>query len=68
MAIILNLLLIQIFQVEADQSKIDINSTTALRFDERRIFFNEGKDFLSSDLSTVYTRSINDPKYAFKTL
>ena len=53
-------------QVEADQSKIDVNSTTALRFEEKRIFFNEGKDFLSSDLATVYTRSINDPEYALK--
>lgn len=53
-------------QVEADQSKIDVNSTTALRFEEKRIFFNEGKDFLSSDLATVYTRSINDPEYAIK--
>ena len=53
-------------QVEADQSKINVNSTTALRFEERRIFFNEGKDFLSSDLSTVYTRSINNPDYAMK--
>mgnify|MGYP001281580274 FL=1 len=53
-------------QVEADQSKININSTTALRLEERRIFFNEGKDFLSSDLSTVYTRSINNPDYAMK--
>ena len=53
-------------QVEADQSKINVNSTTALRFDEKRIFFNEGKDFLSSDLATVYTRSINDPEYAIK--
>ena len=33
---------------------------------EKRIFFNEGKDFLSSDLATVYTRSINDPEYAIK--
>ena len=33
---------------------------------ERRIFFNEGKDFLNSGLSSVYTRSINDPEYAFK--
>ena len=53
-------------QVEADQSKIDVNQTTALRFEERRIFFNEGKDFLSSDLAAVYTRSINDPEYALK--
>ena len=53
-------------QVEADENQIDINSTTALRLQERRIFFNEGKDFLSSSLSSVYTRSINDPEYAFK--
>ena len=53
-------------QVEADQSKIDVNSTTALRFEEKRIFFNEGKDFLSSNLATVYTRSINNPDYAIK--
>ena len=53
-------------QIEADQSQINVNSTTALRFEERRIFFNEGKDFLSSDLSTVYTRSINNPDYAMK--
>ena len=53
-------------QIEADQSQINVNSTTALRFEERRIFFNEGKDFLSSDLSTVYTRSINSPDYAMK--
>ena len=45
-------------QVEADQSQININSTTALRFEEKRIFFNEGKDFLSSDLATVYTLSL----------
>ena len=31
-------------QIEADESQIDINSTTALRLQERRIFFNEGKD------------------------
>ena len=37
-----------------------------MRLQERRIFFNEGKDFLSSDLATVYTRSINDPEYAIK--
>ena len=53
-------------QVEADESQVDVNSTTALRFQERRIFFNEGRDFLGSDLSTIYTRAINDPTYALK--
>ena len=42
-------------QVEADESQIDVNSTTALRYPERRIFFNEGADFLRTDLSAVYT-------------
>tara|TARA_B100002052_G_scaffold268362_1_gene266959 strand:- start:5128 stop:7269 length:2142 start_codon:yes stop_codon:yes gene_type:complete len=53
-------------QIEADESKIDVNSTTALRFEERRIFFNEGRDFLQSRLNSVYTRSINNPSYAVK--
>ena len=53
-------------QVEADESQIDVNSTTALRYPERRIFFNEGADFLRTDLSAVYTRSINSPDYALK--
>lgn len=53
-------------QVEADESQIDVNSTTALRYPERRIFFNEGADFLSTDLQAVYTRAINAPNYALK--
>ena len=53
-------------QIEADETKIDINQTTALQFEERRIFFNEGKDYLSSRLDAVYTRAINDPEYAIK--
>ena len=36
-------------QIEADESKIDVNSTTALRFEERRIFFNEGEISFSPD-------------------
>ena len=31
-----------------------------------RIFFNEGKDYLSSRLDAVYTRANNDPEYAIK--
>ena len=44
-------------QVEADETQIDVNSTTALRYPERRIFFNEGADFLNTDSSAVYTRA-----------
>ena len=53
-------------QVEADETQIDVNSTTALRYPERRIFFNEGADFLNTDSSAVYTRAINSPNYALK--
>ena len=53
-------------QVEADETQIDVNSTTALRYPERRIFFNEGADFLNTDSSAVYTRAINSPSYALK--
>ena len=53
-------------QIEADETQIDVNSTTALRYPERRIFFNEGADFLNTDSSAVYTRAINSPSYALK--
>lgn len=48
-------------QVEADVSQIDVNATFALFYPERRPFFNEGADLVSSELSTVYTRMINQP-------
>ncbi len=53
-------------QIEADAARIDVNSTFALFFPERRTFFQEGSDMFRTELQTVYTRSINDPIVANK--
>lgn len=53
-------------QVEADPAQIDVNSTFALWYDERRPFFQEGSDLFRTWTPTVYTRSINDPQLAAK--
>jgi hypothetical protein len=53
-------------QVEADADQIDVNSTTALSFPEKRPFFQEGRDLFQSYYDVVYTRSINDPTLAAK--
>ncbi|MBU8933545.1 MAG: carbohydrate binding family 9 domain-containing protein [candidate division Zixibacteria bacterium] len=53
-------------QVEADADQIDVNSTTALSFPEKRPFFQEGSDLFRTLMGAVYTRSINDPDFAAK--
>ncbi len=53
-------------QIEADPSQVDVNTTFALFFDERRPFFQEGSDLFDTEISTVYTRSINNPAFAAK--
>ncbi|MFH1700269.1 MAG: DUF5916 domain-containing protein [Candidatus Zixiibacteriota bacterium] len=53
-------------QVEADAGQIDVNSTTALQFPERRPFFQEGIDIFRTQFNAVYTRMINDPFFAVK--
>jgi len=53
-------------QVESDAAQIDINSTFALSYAERRPFFQEGSDLFSTWMSAVYTRLINDPLFAAK--
>lgn len=53
-------------QVESDAGQIDVNTTFALFFDERRPFFQEGSDLWSSWIAAVYTRSINNPEIASK--
>jgi len=53
-------------QVEADAAQIDVNSTFALFFPERRPFFLEGNDIFDTKIRAVYTRSINDPIVASK--
>jgi hypothetical protein len=53
-------------QVETDAAQIDVNSTFALFYPERRPFFQEGYDLYDTYIDAVYTRSINDPLAAAK--
>ncbi len=53
-------------QVESDAAQIDVNSTFALWYPERRPFFQEGSDLYDTWIKAIYTRSINDPDVAFK--
>jgi len=53
-------------QVEADAAQMDVNTTFALSYEEKRPFFQEGSDLFRTYLNTVYTRSINDPEFAAK--
>ncbi len=53
-------------QIEADAAQVDVNSTFALFFPERRPFFQEGSDLFRTPIQTVYTRSINNPVAAAK--
>ena len=53
-------------QVEADAAQIDVNTTFALSYPERRPFFQEGSDLFETWMDLVYTRSINDPSLAAK--
>jgi hypothetical protein len=53
-------------QVETDVAQIDVNSTFALFYPEKRPFFQEGGDLFNTYFQAVYTRSINDPISAGK--
>jgi hypothetical protein len=53
-------------QVESDAAQIDVNTTFALFYPERRPFFQEGSDLFDTYFNAVYTRSINDPLVAGK--
>lgn len=55
-------------QVESDVAQIDANTTFALFFPERRPFFQEGSELFDTFFSAVYTRQINDPDVAAKTI
>lgn len=54
-------------QIESDAARIDVNSTFALFFPERRPFFQEGSDLWRTPLDLIYTRTINNPAAAAKT-
>ncbi len=53
-------------QVESDAARIDVNTTFALNYPERRPFFQEGSDLFNTYFNAVYTRSIYDPLVAGK--
>ncbi len=53
-------------QVESDQAQLDLNTTFALFFPEKRPFFLEGADYFSTPFNIVYTRSVQDPDYGVR--
>lgn len=53
-------------QIEADADQIDINSTIALFYPERRPYFQEGADIFRTLFNSFYTRTINDPQITAK--
>jgi hypothetical protein len=54
-------------QVESDVAQLDVNTTFALFYPERRPFFQEGSDLFNTYFNALYTRQINDPLLAGKT-
>lgn len=48
-------------QVESDEAQLDLNSSFALFFPEKRPFFLEGADYFNTPLQVLYTRQIADP-------
>jgi hypothetical protein len=53
-------------QIESDAAQIDVNSTIALFYPERRPFFQEGSDIFRTLFNSFYTRTINDPAFTTK--
>ena len=53
-------------QVETDQLQLDINSSFALFYQEKRPFFLEGADYFNSQFDVLYTRQIADPDFGVR--
>jgi hypothetical protein len=53
-------------QVESDAAQVDVNSASALFFDEKRPFFLESSSTFSTYVNVIYTRMINKPYLAAK--
>ncbi|WP_108946827.1 carbohydrate binding family 9 domain-containing protein [Shewanella halifaxensis] len=53
-------------QVETDAGQLDINSTFALFFPEKRAFFLDNKDYFDTQLNLLHTRNIGAPDYGLK--
>lgn len=48
-------------QVETDQAQLDLNTSFALFFPEKRPFFLESADYFNTPLNVLHTRQIADP-------
>ena len=55
-------------QVEADVTQVDVNSSFALEYPERRPFFSRGTGIVNFESDLFYTRAINDPLFSGKLL
>ncbi len=53
-------------QVELDTPQLAANAQFALFFPEKRPFFLEGSDILSSPFNAIYTRAITDPAWGLR--
>jgi len=53
-------------QIESDAAQVDVNTSIALFYPERRPFFQEGADVFRTLFNSFYTRTVNDPEYAVK--
>ncbi|MEO0143914.1 MAG: DUF5916 domain-containing protein [candidate division WOR-3 bacterium] len=53
-------------QIETDIPQIDVNTTYALYYPEKRPLFMEGSEFATTSLNLFYTRMVNNPLYALK--
>lgn len=53
-------------QIEADVPQLDVNNRFALSYPEKRTFFLEGVDLLSTPIAATYTRSITAPAWGMR--
>ncbi|HEX6100544.1 MAG TPA: DUF5916 domain-containing protein [Thermoanaerobaculia bacterium] len=53
-------------QLEADVPQIEVNNRFALSYPEKRTFFLESVDLLSTPLAATYTRSIASPAWGMR--
>lgn len=54
-------------QIESDIPQVSANTRFALSYPEKRAFFLEGVDLLTTPLRAVYTRSITAPAWGIRT-
>lgn len=53
-------------QIETDLPQIDVNTTFALYYPEKRPFFMEGSKSVETPIHAFYTRMVNNPIYGLK--